>query len=389
VRRVVALFAGKSDGSQGLAGRFRQSIQFRWRSDTRKQSAGTRAIRIVIQPANLNFKRFSRINSGKRRFQFSETGLRPFANEPYRYVQILNRRPLHLGKRTQFVKQFLQISQRPRVDGYSGKQSHRSARPLSCVVMSRVRVVHWKPAEAEPLLEACRAAGHEVEYDPGDLPSTARTIRRTLPEALVIDLSRAPASGRELAFTIRHTKYTRQIPLIFVGGDPEKVEAIRNHLPDAVFTSIKRVASGIRTACKQVLTNPAMPPVLMERYGFRPAAQKLGIKDGSVALYDAPRDYVSILGNIPEGVELIEDPEDIHPVTLWFVRDPRDYQAELPHKRALAGRSKLWIIWTKGATNGLTGNFVREAAIEVGLVDYKICAVDARWSGMLFALKKK
>jgi CheY-like chemotaxis protein len=256
--------------------------------------------------------------------------------------------------------------------------------------MSRVRVVHWKPAEAEPLLEACRAAGHEVEYDPADLPATARMARRTMPEALVIDLSRAPASGRELAFAIRHTKYTRHIPLVFVDGEPEKVEAIRKQLPDALFTSRNRIASAIKTACNQVLTNPATPPTVMERYGTRSVAQKLGIKqDSTVALFDAPRDYASVLGEIPEGVELMEDPEDIQPVTLWFVRDPRDYQAELPRKRALAGRSKLWIMWTKGATNGLTGNFVREAAIEVGLVDHKICAVDARWSGMLFAPSRK
>src|SRR5580700_7110976 len=98
--------------------------------------------------------------------------------------------------------------------------------------MSRVRVVHWKAAEAGPLLEACRAAGHEVEYEPADLPAMAKMVRRTLPEALVIDLSRMPSSGRELAFTIRHTKYTRQIPLVFVDGEPEKVEAIRKDLPD-------------------------------------------------------------------------------------------------------------------------------------------------------------
>jgi hypothetical protein len=36
----------------------------------------------------------------------------------------------------------------------------------------------------------------------------------------------------------------------------------------------------------------------------------------------------------------------------------------------------------------LNGNFVREAALAVGLVDYKICSLDGVWSGMLFALKK-
>jgi hypothetical protein len=31
---------------------------------------------------------------------------------------------------------------------------------------------------------------------------------------------------------------------------------------------------------------------------------------------------------------------------------------------------------------------VREVALAVGLVDYKICSLDGVWSGMLFAVKK-
>jgi hypothetical protein len=256
--------------------------------------------------------------------------------------------------------------------------------------MARVRIVHWKAAEAEPLLRACRAAGHEVEYDLLDLPDTARKVRSTLPEALVIDLSVRPAAGRQLAFAIRHTKYTRWIPLVFVDGEPEKVDAIRAHLPDAVYTSLKRLAPAIRTACKRHIESPVKPPTLTELYGSRTTAQKLGIKEGSsVGVFDPPRDYVAVLGKLPRGVELVEEPETLHPVTLWFVSDPRDYQYGLPDKRAIAARSKLWIVWRKGSTNGLTGNLVREAALDAGLVDYKICALDARWSGMVFAVKKK
>ena len=55
----------------------------------------------------------------------------------------------------------------------------------------------------------------------------------------------------------------------------------------------------------------------------------------------------------------------------------------------IADRTKLWIVWRKGSTDGLTSNLVREAANEAGLVDYKICAVDAQWSGMVFARRKK
>jgi hypothetical protein len=107
-----------------------------------------------------------------------------------------------------------------------------------------------------------------------------------------------------------------------------------------------------------------------------------------VALFDAPRDYAAVLGEMPPGVELVEDPSAVHPVTLWFVRDPRDYRTGLRRMRAIADRTKLWIVWRKASPGGLTSNLIREAANEAGLVDYKICAVDAQWSGMVFARRK-
>jgi hypothetical protein len=54
----------------------------------------------------------------------------------------------------------------------------------------------------------------------------------------------------------------------------------------------------------------------------------------------------------------------------------------------LASKGRLWIVWRKGRSDGLNGNFVREVALAVGLVDYKICSLDGVWSGMLFAVKK-
>ena len=53
--------------------------------------------------------------------------------------------------------------------------------------------------------------------------------------------------------------------------------------------------------------------------------------------------------------------------------------------QAIAARTKLWIVWRKGI---LTDKLVREHAIDSGLVDYKICAVNAHWSAMAFARRK-
>jgi hypothetical protein len=260
------------------------------------------------------------------------------------------------------------------------------------VIVPRIRIVHWKAPEAGPLVEACRACGFEVEYDDVRFGELAKLIRAKPPDALVIDLSCVPSHGRDTAIAFRQTKYARHIPLVFVDGEPAKVEAIRRLLPDACFTTRKQLCSRIKSACAKRVADPVIPPGPMASYGSRTVAQKLGIREGStVAVIDAPRDYAAALGALPSDVELVEDPapgDKVNDVTLWFVRDPRVYQAGLRRMQKIADRSKLWVVWRKGSTNGLTQFVVRGVAIEAGLVDYKICAVNEQWSAMAFARRK-
>ena len=56
--------------------------------------------------------------------------------------------------------------------------------------------------------------------------------------------------------------------------------------------------------------------------------------------------------------------------------------------RAIAGKTKLWVIRPKGPRSELNEKFLRQAGNEVGLVDYKICAIDGQWTGMIFARRK-
>lgn len=256
--------------------------------------------------------------------------------------------------------------------------------------MARVRVIHWKAAEAVPLLDLCRDAGHDVEFDgESPFPAVIRAIRQNQPDAVVIDLSRLPSHGREAALALRRTRYSRHIPIVFVGGEAEKVAALRELLPDAAFTAPGRLAAKLKTVCGRPVVNAIAPPSVSERYGHRTKAQKLGIREGStVAVFDAPRDYATLLAEMPAGVEFVENPATAHPVTLWLVRDPEAYRQALRPMRRLAARTKLWIVWPKGGASGLTQNVVRELANDVGLVDYKICAIGERWSGMVFAPRK-
>jgi hypothetical protein len=58
---------------------------------------------------------------------------------------------------------------------------------------------------------------------------------------------------------------------------------------------------------------------------------------------------------------------------------------------ALTGRDGLWIVWPKkasGVPTDLTQPVVRKAGLDAGLVDFKVCAVDATWTGRSFARRK-
>jgi CheY-like chemotaxis protein len=254
--------------------------------------------------------------------------------------------------------------------------------------MAVVRVIHWKEAEAGPLLAACRAAGLETEYLEGDGGAICRAVRTKPPDVIAIDLSRLPSHGREVAVWLRNTKSTRHIPIVFIGGQPAKVEGVRSLLPDAAYCELPKLGAALKKLAKSGRAkSPVTPPQMMDRYREKSAAEKLGITaKARVAVIDSPRNFPDLLGPLPDDVEFQDDPA---PLTLWFVHNREGLMESLRQMRALAAKTKLWLLWRKGSTGpGLTQNALRETASAVGLVDYRICAIDGRWSAMCFARRK-
>jgi hypothetical protein len=125
-------------------------------------------------------------------------------------------------------------------------------------------------------------------------------------------------------------------------------------------------------------------------YSSTPLPKKLGIKAGQYVLFhDAPEGFDP--GPLPYGVT-VETAEDggagPYDVIVAFARDhatlTEDY-ATLPSVLAKSGA--LWMCWPKKASNIVTDvseGVVREdaLALPIGLVDVKIAAVDATWSGL-------
>jgi hypothetical protein len=253
--------------------------------------------------------------------------------------------------------------------------------------MARIHLVHWNETDAQAVIERLRAAGHDVGYRAKADSSTLRELRSAPPDAVVVDLSRLPSHGREFAVALRASKATRYVPIVFLEGDPAKVP-----LPDAVFATGKDLLKALKRAIANPPVDPVVPVQMMDRYASRTAAQKLGIREGdSVAVVDAPRDYVRVLGEMPARVAFEEEDCANCAVTLWFVHNPDEYRAALPRMRGAAAHGKLWALWRKQKgreKQAVTERLVRETALDFGLVDYKICSVDATWSGLLFAIPR-
>jgi hypothetical protein len=253
--------------------------------------------------------------------------------------------------------------------------------------MPRVALIHWKEEEAPERLARLRKAGFAAEAPPTHGTELLRALRADPPDAVVISLERLPSHGREAGTALRMSKPTRRIPLVFVGGAPEKVERVKADLPDAVYCSWR----GIRGAVNRAIARAPAEPVLPRADGIcsrAPLARKLGIKAGTaVGLVGAPEGFEATLGERPEGVVLRRGARGRCERILWFVRSARDLRSRIGRIAERARESAVWICWPKkasGVKTDLTQNVVRQTGLDAGIVDYKICAVDETWSGLLF-----
>jgi hypothetical protein len=257
--------------------------------------------------------------------------------------------------------------------------------------VARVRLVHWKDAEGRERVRELRAAGLRVEYDE-DAVATLRAGKARPPDAFVVDLSRLPSHGREMAWALRESAVTRAIPLVFAGGDPAKVARLRAELPDATYVDWR----GVPKAVERALKAPPQAPVVPRRehyYGSKPLLAKLGLAAGAtLALVAAPAGFERVLGEIPEGSVLKRGLRGQADLALWFVRTRNELERALPRwKRVVERGTKLWVAWPKKTSTvetDLDGERVRTAPHAHGLVDYKICALDADWSGICFGKRR-
>jgi CheY-like chemotaxis protein len=259
--------------------------------------------------------------------------------------------------------------------------------------MKRIFFVHWNAVEAEERAGRPRQAGYDVDAYWKTDNTGLGLLRANPPDLILVDLSRVPSHGRAVATFLRRQKATRHVPVVFVGGVPEKVTRIRETLPDAVYAEWRGVRGALRQALASAPAAPVVPPATMAGYSGTPLAKKLGIRAGSVvALLNASPGFAQQLEPLPEAVRLQQKPAGANRMLL-FARSQADLARRFPAaERALPEKGALWICWPKkasGIASDLSEPAVRAFGLARGLVDYKICAVDVTWSGLCFARRRK
>jgi hypothetical protein len=129
-------------------------------------------------------------------------------------------------------------------------------------------------------------------------------------------------------------------------------------------------------------------------YSKRSLVEKLGIKAGfRLIILNPPPDYEPTLGRLPERVSRVERLSGAFDFIHFFCRRRAELEERFPAlKQALKANGSLWISWPKASARvetDLKEGLVRDIGLAHGLVDVKVAAVDAVWSGLKFVYRVK
>jgi hypothetical protein len=129
-------------------------------------------------------------------------------------------------------------------------------------------------------------------------------------------------------------------------------------------------------------------------YSGTPLVKKLGIKPGyRIAILNVPNDYANTLGELPPDVTHADLSAGMLNFIHFFTTSRAELEAEfLTLKAALSYSGILWISWPKRASKvptDLNEDIIRQIALDNGLVDVKVAAVDETWSALKLVYRVK
>jgi hypothetical protein len=122
-------------------------------------------------------------------------------------------------------------------------------------------------------------------------------------------------------------------------------------------------------------------------YSGTPLAKKLSLRDGMrVWREDMPESVLEEIAAEGPALDLLTAPEAPIDAAHLFITERSKLEHGLRRLMPLLGQSGfIWVSWPKkaaGLATNITEDVIREVCLPMGLVDVKVCAIDATWSGL-------
>lgn len=128
-------------------------------------------------------------------------------------------------------------------------------------------------------------------------------------------------------------------------------------------------------------------------YSGTSLARKLGVKAGQrtwrLKMPDSVAGEIELDGVVPT---LLRTPKaGLEMAHVFVTRRPELAEHLVRLRTLLASDGTIWVSWPKKSAKvetDITEDVIRAEALPLGLVDIKVCAVDAVWSGLKLVIRK-
>jgi hypothetical protein len=137
-----------------------------------------------------------------------------------------------------------------------------------------------------------------------------------------------------------------------------------------------------------------MSGALRSGYSGTALEKKLGIKETfRIRLIHVPENYFDFFTEWPDNIEISDNPRVKKNLIHFFTKEFSEYHRLLPLlKKEIEQNGMIWISWPKKASkiaSDVSEDLIRNYALEIGLVDIKVCSVNEKWSALKLVIPLK
>ena len=129
-------------------------------------------------------------------------------------------------------------------------------------------------------------------------------------------------------------------------------------------------------------------------YSGTSMAKKLGIKKGfKMRLINTPDYYYDLFSDLPTDIKELVDKKSKKDFIHYFAENTAQLNKDIKQlRKEIEENGMIWVSWYKKSAKietDLNENIIRDIALNNGLVDVKVCAIDEIWSGLKLVIRLK